>query len=184
MRFAEMLPFGGEVLEVAPGDGSLAIQLAKTGRLRVAALNLTPASVDAGRRNAEKQRVRVDFNHGKPERMPFPDSSFDFLVCRHAFRKFAEPVAVLREMHRVLKPGRKGVIIDLRRDVPFSEIRKHVKSLRQPEPAGFLTLLRLALIDTRGAYSRPQFEAMLRQVPFGTTRIDVTPVGVEVWFER
>ena len=52
--------------------------------------------------------------------MPFEDNEFDFVLCRAAFKNFSEPVAALREMHRVLKPGGKALIIDLRRDTPVS----------------------------------------------------------------
>ena len=37
--------------------------------------------------------------------MPLPENTFDYLVCRAAFKNFSEPGAALGEMHRVLKPG-------------------------------------------------------------------------------
>jgi len=182
MRFADLLPFGGEVLDVAPASSHLAIQMAIAGNMRVTALSPTPAVVDAARRNADKAGIRVDFQRGNPARMPFQDSTFDFVVCHNAFRRLPDPVATLREIHRVLKPGRKGVIIDLRRDVPLSVTRKHVKNQHLTGASAFFVFLKLCLAQRR-AYSRPQIEAMLRQVPFGLTRIDVTPVGLEIWFE-
>ena len=39
---------------------------------------------------------------------------FDFLLCRAAFKNFGQPVRALQEMCRVLKPGGRGLIIDLR----------------------------------------------------------------------
>ena len=41
---------------------------------------------------------------------------FDFIINTAAFKNFADPVGVLREMYRVLKTNEKALIIDMRRD--------------------------------------------------------------------
>ena len=48
--------------------------------------------------------------------LPFPSETFDFAVCRAAFKNFSDPVGALAEMHRVLRPGGTALIIDLRND--------------------------------------------------------------------
>lgn len=184
VRFAEMLPMGGDVLEVAPGPGFLSIAMAKAGNLRVTGLDISNTFVNLARCNAAKAGVRVDFRHGNAAKMPFQDSSFDFLVCRAAFKNFSDPVGALREMRRVLKPGRRGVIIDLRRDVPMREITRYVDSLHLNPVSRLLTLFTLRFMLLRRAYTREQFEAMLKQVPFAETRIDMNRIGMEIWFER
>jgi len=40
---------------------------------------------------------------------------FDFIISTAAFKNFAAPVGVLREMYRVLKTNGKALIIDMRR---------------------------------------------------------------------
>jgi ubiquinone/menaquinone biosynthesis C-methylase UbiE len=42
---------------------------------------------------------------GTGESMPFPDASFDLVVCDNVLEHISEPAAVLREVARVLKPG-------------------------------------------------------------------------------
>ncbi|HTV82180.1 MAG TPA: class I SAM-dependent methyltransferase [Acidobacteriaceae bacterium] len=183
MRFVDILPLGGDVLQVAAGPGSLAIPLARTGRMRVTVLYPSGSAIDVARRNAEKAGVRIDLQHGNPAHMPFPDGSFDFVVCRAPMKSFADPLGVLREMRRVLKPGRRGVILNLRRDIPRDQVTRHVESLS----SSFLGQLFARLdfrLELRRAYTLRQFETLLSQVPFGSTRIDGTPMGVEVWFER
>ena len=184
VRFAEMLPVGGEVLEVAPGPGFLSIEMAKAGKLRVTGLDISNTFVELARRNAAQVGVRVDFRHGNASAMPFEESSFDFLVCRAAFKNFSDPAGALREMHRVLRPGAKGVIIDLRRDVSMREITRYVDSLHLNPMSRLMTLLTFRFMLLRRAYTREEFEAMLKQVSFGETHIDTNPIGMEVWFER
>jgi ubiquinone/menaquinone biosynthesis C-methylase UbiE len=183
-RFAAGLPEGGDVLEVAPGPGFLSVEMAKTGRLRVTGLDISRTFVEIARRNADEVGVRVDFKNGNASQMPFADGSFDFLVCRAAFKNFSDPVGALREMRRVLRPGRKGVVIDLRRDVSMREINQYVEGLGLPWMSALFTKLTFRFMLLKRAYTQQEFEAMLRQVPFASTRIDVNAIGMEVWFEK
>jgi ubiquinone/menaquinone biosynthesis C-methylase UbiE len=183
MRIADMLPVGGEVLEVTSGAGALAIPLARTGRMHITALYVNDMAIDAARRNFEKVGVRIDVHKGNPAHMPFPDGSFDFVICRAPMKQFRDPVGVLREMRRVLKPGRRGVILNLRRDVPHQAVTRYIESQHSSGSSRFFAFLKLRM-QQRRAYTLRQFEALLSQVPFGSARIDGTPIGVEVWFER
>src|SRR5262245_13717 len=95
---AQRLPGGGRVLEVAPGPGYLAIELAKMGNYRITGLDISQTFVDIARKNAEEAGAQVAFEHGNAAEMPFAADSFDFIVCRAAFKNFAEPVEAIREM--------------------------------------------------------------------------------------
>lgn len=184
LRFAGMLPFGGDVLDVLPDGGTLALELAREGRFRVTGLDSNSQSLDKSRRSAEKLGLPVTFQYGKPESMPFPDGSFDLLVCRAPLRELTDPVGTLREMRRVLKPGRQGVILNTRRDVTFDQAVKHVDKMESSAFGSVGKLLRFRLVDLRRAYTLREMEALLAQVPFGATRIDGTALGIEVWFQR
>lgn len=45
--------------------------------------------------------------------LPLADGSIDLVACRHAWRLFADPRAVARELHRVTRPGARVVVCDL-----------------------------------------------------------------------
>src|SRR5438270_8491587 len=82
------LPSGARVLEVAPGPGYLAIEMARPGGLRVTGLDVSRTFVDIASENARRAGVTVDFRLGDVARMPFPTESFDLVVCQAAFKNF------------------------------------------------------------------------------------------------
>src|SRR5262249_4156520 len=120
---------GSNVLEIAPGPGYLAIELAKLGNYRVVGLDISQSFVEMARQHAKDAGVAVTFEHGNASCMPFDPDSFDFIVCRAAFKNFAEPVQALSEMYRVLKPDGKALILDLRPDVSSDAINAEVKKM-------------------------------------------------------
>src|SRR6202041_319063 len=115
-RIAGELPSGSSVLEVAPGPGYFCIELAKLGTYAITGMDLSRTFVKMAAEKAAAADVNVRFVEGSASNMPFPKESFDFLLCRAAFKNFAKPVAALQEMCRVLKPGGRGLLIDLSRD--------------------------------------------------------------------
>jgi ubiquinone/menaquinone biosynthesis C-methylase UbiE len=127
-RIAALVPARGSVLEVAPGPGFLSIELAQR-RLDVCAVDISKTFVELARRNAAAAVVTARFEVGNAAALPIPDGSQDFVVCRAAFKNFAEPVEALREMRRVLRPGGKALLIDMRRDASMAEIRRYVNGL-------------------------------------------------------
>ena len=116
--------------------------------------------------------------------MPFADNSFDLLVCRAAFKNFSEPVKALKEMHRVLRSGGSGVIIDLRRDTPMSAIREYVNEIGIGRINRWMTLLTFRFMLLKRAYTRDEIEQMLEKVPFRRTEMHQNSIGMEVWFEK
>ncbi|HTY84475.1 MAG TPA: methyltransferase domain-containing protein [Silvibacterium sp.] len=179
-----MLAAGGDILEVAPGPGFLAIELAKCGRHRVTGLDISKTFVDIACRNAEAARVKIDFRNGNASRMPFGEGSFDFVVCRAAFKNLSEPMKAIEEMHRVLRPGGKGVIIDLRRDASMTMISTYVDRMGMGVWNGLFTKMIFRFMLIRRAYTVPEFKQMLAKVPFTRTWIEANEVGLEAWFEK
>src|SRR5579863_8246031 len=112
-RVAGEISPGAGVLEVAPGPGYFAIELAKLGDYRVTGLDISQTFVEIARANAADEKVQAQFQRGDASRMPFEAERFDYVVCRAAFKNFSAPDAALREMYRVLKPGGRALIIDM-----------------------------------------------------------------------
>src|ERR1051326_2786891 len=69
------LPAGAQVLEVAPGPGYLAVEMARPGRLRVTGLDISRTFVEIAREHAREAGVAVEFRQGDVARMPFGAAS-------------------------------------------------------------------------------------------------------------
>ncbi|HEX4002578.1 MAG TPA: class I SAM-dependent methyltransferase [Candidatus Acidoferrales bacterium] len=179
-RLAQSLPEGSSVLEVAPGPGYLSIELAKFGRYSVTGLDISETFVGIARRNAAEAGVQVDFRRGNASAMPFEDASFDLIVCRAAFKNFSEPVKALAEMRRVLKPGGRAIIIDLRRDTPKEEIDAHIDKMHVGAVnAAFMKFTFRAMLLKR-AYLREDFEKFIAESGFTSYLIRDENVGFEI----
>src|SRR5262245_61664898 len=86
---AAQTPPGGSVLEVAPGPGYMAIELAKLGDFRVVGLDISESFVRMATENAARAGVSVEFRQGNASAMPFDADSFDFIFCQAAFKNFS-----------------------------------------------------------------------------------------------
>ncbi|MGH8932476.1 MAG: class I SAM-dependent methyltransferase [Egibacteraceae bacterium] len=183
-QVAERAPSGGKILEVAPGPGYLSIALAKTGAYTVTGLDISETFVEIARKNAADAGVQVEFRQGNASAMPFDADSFDFLVCCAAFKNFSEPVRALSEMCRVLRPGGKALIIDLRRDVSKRAVDEDVARLDLGAVDRAFTKFVLRYWLPRRAHTQQAFEAFISQTGFRSFDIRKTPLSLEVEMQK
>ncbi len=183
-RIAGQLPQGGSVLEIAPGPGYLCIELAKLGPFAIRGVDLSQEMVKIAREKAAQAGVKADFEQGNASNLPYPRETFDFLVCRAAFKNFAKPVEALREMHRVLKPGGRGLIIDLRRDASWGDVSRAVDQMGLGLVNRTVTRLTFRFMLLKSAYAQEHFEQMLAQTEFGKVEIVRGDIGLEVWMTK
>lgn len=179
-RVARELPQGGTVLEIALGPGYFCVELAKLGPYAVRGVDLSHAMVEIARKKGQEAGVCVDFQHGNAARLPFPRDTFDFLVCRAAFKNFAQPVQALIEMGRVLKPGGRGLIIDLCRDAQPSEVSRAVDQMGRGPVNRMMTKLTFRFMLLKNAYAKEHFEKMLAQAQFSKVEIVESGIGFEI----
>ncbi len=104
------------VLDVGCGPGALPVLLgAAAPRLKLTGLDLSPDMIALGRRRAREAGVeaRVTFRVGDVARLPFADAHFDLVLSSLSRHHWADPIAGLREIRRVLKPGGEARIYDV-----------------------------------------------------------------------
>jgi SAM-dependent methyltransferase len=183
-RVASQLAPGAAVLEAAPGPGYLAVELAKLGSYRVTGIDISETFVRLAREHAAQAGVDVVFRQGDAAALPFPDATFDFAVCRAAFKNFSDPVGALAEMHRVLRPGGCALIIDLRNDVSDEAIDMAVDGMHLDRVNAFLTRATLKHMLRKRAYSRVDFQQMAAATPFLRADIQDDGIGFDVWLRK
>ena len=97
---------GERVLDIACGTGVLARlasqQVGATGT--VAGLDVNPGML-AVARSATPPGMPIDWHEASAEAMPFPDASFDVVLCQMGLQFVPDKRAALREMRRVLVRG-------------------------------------------------------------------------------
>lgn len=104
-------PAHGDVADVGCGDGILTLGLARRLRpRRLVGFDVNPVDLDHLRRRAREEGVSPDlpdeleFRVSEPASLPAESASFDFVSSWSAFEHIADPVGVLREIRRVLRP--------------------------------------------------------------------------------
>jgi ubiquinone/menaquinone biosynthesis C-methylase UbiE len=183
-RVARDLRPDAEVLEVAPGPGYFAIELAKLGPYRIEGLDISRTFVEIAAENARLAGVNAGFHEGDAAMMPFADASFDFLFCRAAFKNFAKPVDALREMYRVLKPGGRALIIDLKKDAPPGSVAQAVDEMHLGMVDALITRMIFRTTLLKRAYTKRGFEVLLLQTDFEHYEIDESLMGLELTLYR
>ena len=187
-RIAEHTPPGGRVLDLAPGPGFVAIELAKLGQYDVVGLDISETFVQIASDGARNAGVTVDFQRGDAAEMPFADNSFDFVSCRAAFKNFSNPVGALREIQRVLKPGGTGVIVDLHKDVPRGTLSREVSQIVQRNQQSWLdammTRFTFQFVLIPRAYRWVDFERMAKAAQLPRYKIREDGICLEVWISK
>ena len=99
------------VLDVACGPGLVVKAFAQVAA-RATGIDVTPAMI-ARARELTAGMPNVAFDQGDVTKLPYADGTFSVVVSRFAFHHFQDPLAVMREMKRVCRPGGRVVVCDL-----------------------------------------------------------------------
>ncbi len=118
----ESLPEDARLLiDVGSGPGSLSIGIARRRpALRVVGVDLSGTMVRIARKNAG-ELPNLEFLQENAAQLSVEDGSADMIVSSESMHHWREPVAVLDEFHRVLRPGGRVWIVDGRDDFGEAE---------------------------------------------------------------
>lgn len=115
-------------------------------------------------------RNNVRFCRGDAQALPFPDGEVDVIVSTGAFHHWESGPMALQEFHRVLKPGGRFLILDLRRDVRRAVLWT-VKLVQMFMP-GDIKRVNGAVGSVWSSYTAAEMSVLLEQSPFPVWRID------------
>ena len=172
---------GDKGVEIGPGPGYYGLEwLKQTDETELTGLEISPAMISLAEKNAEQYNLqdRVSYEEGNALKMPFPDAFFDIAFSNSSLHEWEDPGKVISEICRILKPGGRMMITDLRRDLS-PEIFNFMKDYCESEEikAGFVT-------SVMAAYKKEELETILSGINFSMSRIITHPYGLVVIAEK
>ncbi|HYN10726.1 MAG TPA: metalloregulator ArsR/SmtB family transcription factor [Vicinamibacterales bacterium] len=103
-----------DVADLGCGEGYLTIEAARWGR-HVIAVDRSKDVLNLARALAVRRKVdNITWKQGDLERLPIPDASVDVALLSQALHHSEHPAAALAEAWRILRPGGRVLILDLR----------------------------------------------------------------------
>ncbi|HVS20794.1 MAG TPA: class I SAM-dependent methyltransferase [Pyrinomonadaceae bacterium] len=106
---------GLRVLEIGCGLGTDGAQFAKAGA-DYTGVDLTDAAVDLARKHFELLGLRGNFRTADAENLDFTDESFDLVYSHGVLHHTPDTARAVREIHRVLRPGGRAIVMLYHRD--------------------------------------------------------------------
>ena len=100
----------GDTLEVAIGTG---LNLPHyPADVRLMGIDLSPEMLALAEARGKELGRRLRLTEGDAQDLPFADGSFDTVVCTYALCSVPDDAGAIAEMHRVLKPGGRLILVD------------------------------------------------------------------------
>ncbi len=136
-----------QVLDVACGTGDLSVELQKAGKAKIFGTDFCRPMLEIAFNKNEKNALKIPYIEADGMNLSFADESFDAVTIAFGLRNFSNWQNGLIELHRVLKPGGKFVILEFSAPI--------IPGFRQAFQFYFSNILPLiggAVSGSRGAY--------------------------------
>jgi ArsR family transcriptional regulator len=104
-----------DVADLGCGEGYLTIEAARWAR-RVTAIDASADVLSRARELARRRKLtNIIWKRGDLERVPLKDASVDLVLLSQALHHATDPARAAAEAHRILKPGGRVLLLDLRK---------------------------------------------------------------------
>lgn len=110
-----------QILDIATGTGDLALMMAELNPDKIVGLDISPGMLEVGKQKINKAKLsdKIEMVVGDSENIPFKDNTFDAITVSFGVRNFENLDKGLQEIHRVLKPGGKFVVLETSNPTKF-----------------------------------------------------------------
>ena len=110
-----------QILDIATGTGDFAIEALALNPDRVVGVDISAGMLEHGKKKMKKKGLDhiIDMQMGDSEKLLFEDNTFDAVIVSFGVRNFENLEKGLSDMHRVLKPGGKTVVVEFSRPRKF-----------------------------------------------------------------
>lgn len=177
----------GTILDLGTGPGYLPLEIVKRSpTINVIGVDLSRKLIEIALSNAAKAGLaeRLTFQAGNAGRLEFANSSFDMVISTGMLHSLKEPVAVLQEIHRVLKAGGEAWIFDPAK-VASAVDRKRWRASLNLRERFFLWMFQLfGLHKPIKTYTREQAIALIAQTDFQNYRIDARENEIRIKLQK
>ena len=113
----------GHALEIGHGPGYLGLEWLKlTSDTQLTGLDISPDMTKMAGQNALSYGLhqRVKYDTGMGDQLPYEDNTFDTVFTNGSLHEWVNPAGTFNEIYRVLKPGGRYYISDMRRDMAIA----------------------------------------------------------------
>jgi len=104
---------GSAVLDVACGTGDMLRRFSRDGAAMLAGVDESEGMLSIAR-ELSAGYDKISYAEASAESLPFGDASFDVVTSCVAFHHFPDPEGAIAEMYRVMRPGGRLFLCDLR----------------------------------------------------------------------
>ena len=178
---------GNTLLDIGTGPGYLPIEIAKkSSSVCIIGIDLSRKLLDMARLNADRAGLsdRLSFKLGDAGCINFEDGYFDMVVSTGMLHALKNPVKVLQEIFRVLKPGGEAWVFDPARVSSGVDRKKWYASLNLRERA-FLKLFQISgLHKPIKTYTREEAVAIIADTDFKDYRIDARKNEIRIKLKK
>jgi len=109
------------ILDIATGTADFALASMEMSPDKVTGIDISTGMLEMGRIKIEKKNLsnKIELLEVDSESINFPDETFDAITVGFGVRNFENLTKGLKEIHRVLKPGKKAVILEFSKPNKF-----------------------------------------------------------------
>jgi ubiquinone/menaquinone biosynthesis C-methylase UbiE len=167
----------GIALEIGPGPGYLGLEWLKhTEDTKVKGLEISEDMISIARRNSVEYGLqdRIEYFKGDARKMPFDDDYFDAAFTNGSLHEWEYPEEIMNEIARVLKPGGRYIITDMKRDMnPFMKWALWLFAKQKEMRRGLISSI-------NASYTLSEIKHLVKKTQLKSSMITQNMIGIEI----
>jgi ubiquinone/menaquinone biosynthesis C-methylase UbiE len=176
----------GRILDIGTGSGRIPINIARLCQeFDITAIDMSENMLAIAKKNSTANGTdnRIEFKVADAKQLPFQDNTFDMVISHVTLHHIPNPLSMLKEVNRVLKPGGGILIRDLKRPANPLMLSLYVNIFGKNSNKFQRKLYRDSL---KASFSQKEFQQMLADSGIPRARVSrnfITHLSIEKFAE-